>query len=140
MALTENRVQYPHPFIDLINKKFSPSIWSMKIVAPWNQLSKTEFNIFICFSTVIIIIAILTYALQPQHMPLGTRGRKNSILVFVLFALHLKQFGLPHGVNKAVMLFFSKKNTIIIIDYAFITEQINFFLPLDGMKRGIISN
>lgn len=56
-------------------------------------------------------------------MPLGTRGRKNSILVFVLFAFYLKQFGLPHGVNKAVtLLFFSKKNTITIMDYAFITE------------------
>lgn len=55
-------------------------------------------------------------------MPLGTRGRKNSILVFVLFVLYLKQFGLPHGVNKAVMLFFFKKNTITIMDYAFITE------------------
>lgn len=74
-------------------------------------------------------------------MPLGTRGRKNSILVFVLFALYLKQFGLPHGVNKAVMLYFSsKKNTITITDYAFITEKINFFLPLNGMKEGIISN
>lgn len=53
-------------------------------------------------------------------MPLGIRGRKNSILVFVLFVLYLKQFGLPHGVNKAVMLFFfSKKNTITIMDYAF---------------------
>lgn len=58
-------------------------------------------------------------------MPLGTRGRTNSILVFVFLALYLKQFRLPHGVNKAVMLcffFFFPKNTITIMDDAFITE------------------
>lgn len=43
-------------------------------------------------------------------MPLGTRGRKNSVLVFVLFALYLMQFGLPHGVNKAVMFFFFQEH------------------------------
>lgn len=56
-------------------------------------------------------------------MPLGTRERNNSMLVFVLFALHLKQFGWPHGVNNAdMLLLFFKKNTITIIDYALITE------------------
>lgn len=56
-------------------------------------------------------------------MPLGTRGRTNSILVFVFLALYLKQFRLPHGVNKAVMFFFFfPKNTITIMDDAFITE------------------
>lgn len=61
-------------------------------------------------------------------MPLGTRERNNSMLVFVLFALHLKQFGWPHGVNNAdMLLLFFKKNTITIIDDAFITEQLNFF-------------
>lgn len=44
-------------------------------------------------------------------MPLGTRGRKNSMLVFVSFAVHLKQLGWPHGMNKAVMLFFFIKRS-----------------------------
>lgn len=64
---------------------------------------------------------------------------KFQFLAFFLFALYLKQFGLPHGVNKTAMLFSPQKNTIALMDCAFITEQINFFHPLHNIKERIIS-